>query len=106
LDTPSAKFPPDIVGVLLFDNDVDRPAFVSATSDDLINGGEGDDTLFETIAADIVLTNRRMTGLGTDRIRGLETAEFAVMDNAEVDGERFSGSINLDPIDADFETDD
>jgi Ca2+-binding RTX toxin-like protein len=76
------------------------------TGDDLINGGEGDDTLFETIAADIVLTNRRMTGLGTDRIRGLETAEFAVMDNAEVDGKRFSGSINLDPIDADFETDD
>ncbi len=60
---------------------------------DLLRGGAGNDTLLEIIAADVVLSNRRMTGIGNDRIRGIRSAIFEAEDEATVDTRKFSGAV-------------
>ncbi|MFT5523927.1 MAG: Ca2+-binding RTX toxin-like protein [Pirellulaceae bacterium] len=72
---------------------------------DLLHGGTGNDALFETIATDVVLTNRKMTGLGTDRIRKIKSAEFSVIDDAKVDGTEFKGGISIEPVTSEIDTD-
>lgn len=71
-------------------------SLTGGAGNDVLVGGNGDDALMETADTDFILTNRRLTGNGFDRVRAVEAASLTggAGDN-KIDASGFSGSTTL-----------
>ena len=73
-----------------------RDSLSGGAGDDVLNGQGGRDTLIEAADVDLTLSDTQLTGLGTDRLGRIETAELSggASDNG-LDARDFTGTTTL-----------